>query len=302
MGADLTIIPKQVKTDPFYSTLNTNEQAEVYIRALSTESTSWFSRLFKPSPLKQQLKKWQEDHSKDSIEQNISQSNAEIVIKEAENLKTLLENLFQVLSEGSTTWEVFLVKRHISGDNEGTPCINPSAPKVKHYSVDDKGWWKASFDFKQIAPVTEDPELFSMIQTNYGMLNEVRGEPLWSPHVRIVYGTDEIKVLEPDKQTKRFEDELARQIKIQFGENAPEFLNNKGESGKVIRITKDGKIGYSFLIRRVDESLIALYGNSARMREYELFTAFENAINQLQLAPVIMWTRNSNYIFNLWER
>lgn len=162
-------------------------------------------------------------------------------------------------------------------------------------------FWRAVFDAAAPQPPAEG-ELFSMVKTTTGaMLPEVRDPALRVDGVRIIYGTPMVSYVGSTESSGKVAERVNAALGKRFGGAAPVTIDREGRAGKVEQVEKLGRTGFGFAIRRGRE-MEERVPNGVRFRERELMEALAVAIRDLDLEPVIVWSRGSVYIVNLWQR
>ena len=165
----------------------------------------------------------------------------------------------------------------------------------------EAAFWQAVFDPAAPQPAAEG-ELFSMVKSASGaMLPEVRDQPLRLEGVRIIYGTPMVSYVGHTESSARVAERVNAALRARFGGEAPITIDREGRAGKAEQIEQSGRTGFGFAIRRGRE-LEERLPKGVRFRERELMEALAIAIRDLDLEPVIVWSRGSVYIFNLWQR
>ena len=176
-------------------------------------------------------------------------------------------------------------------------CAAKEAPQPDPEST----FWRAVFDPAVPQPPAEG-ELFSMVKTTGGaVLPEIRDQALRVEGVRIIYGTPMVSYLSATASRGRVAERVTAALRTRFAGAAPVTIDREGRAGKVEPIEKLGRTGFGFAIRRSRE-LEELLPKGVRFRERELMEALGVAIRDLDLEPVIVWSRGSVYVFNLWQR
>lgn len=189
-----------------------------------------------------------------------------------------------------------------SDDEDGDDDEDPEDEERQRTLMN--AFWRSSFDDARPRPPVLDPQgMFSMIQLEDGsMLSERRCVLPHEPGVRIGYGLVDVEDREIDARTHEVGDTVRRCLDLAFPEGArpPVFNREAVPDGTIDPISAHGRRGYAFAMQR--EGMIAPYPGTFRYREYELLAGLADAVRQLDLAPVIHWSRDEVYIVNLWER
>ena len=175
-------------------------------------------------------------------------------------------------------------------------CLAQDAPRP-----DPDAFWWAAFDPAVPQPPAEG-ELFSMVKTASGaVLPEVRDQALRIEGVRVLYGTPMVAYVGSTEPSARVAERLDAALRERFAGDVPVAIDREGRAGKVEQIEKLGRTGFAFAIRRT-RALEERLPKGVRFRERELMESLAAVIRELDLEPVIVWSRGSVYVFNLWQR
>lgn len=211
-----------------------------------------------------------------------------------ESTKSVSDDLIQIL----------LLRREWDEENE-VPGVSVEDDELPEFSYPDswEEFWKNSFDERKPIPYPEDVEgMYSyMVGQDGDYISELRGSVIYFPDLRISYGLVDIDYLPYDDASERASEILQEKLAKYFYGEVPAVFNREPEmDGPLDRIEHDGRTGFAFAVKR--DNMVEYYGYGYRYKEYELFLALREVIEELGLTPVIHWDRRDVYIFNLWEK
>jgi hypothetical protein len=212
-----------------------------------------------------------------------------------------LRALAKTLGEIAPLVETIYVVRE--GDDDGKPCgaRDDARAGPEESTSDEDVYWERSFDTSKPRNMTEDPQgLFAILQTDQGMVTEVRIMQFFLPGFRVSYNLCDVDDGEATPRSREVAASLAKHIERSFETSPPRFFDRNAEQGVVTPISRKGRIGYSFAIER-DEMMVG-YADGFRYREHELLYATCDACAELDLERAVHWDREDVYILNLWEK
>lgn len=303
-------VPAEGAAHPIFAGVGPSDTLEVYLS---------FGQPTQPGPnlaarLGSQIIQWKRKtmrslEKRPTIEVKAHRRSLQTVISDSAEPMAIVEDLVETFRRsGLPLSEVFLIRRKTEGDGgRGAPTVDPRMPEVTEYS-DAETFWPAVFDSSQVPPATEDTaNLLNMVTFEDGnVVYEVRGMPLFFPDVRIVYGTPRVDMVEADGRSLEVAEALKRSFEKSFPHKAePTFIDTEGNANRVVKVKRGQRAGYSFAIRRGDEKMspfVVRLPEGFRYREYELLAGIRDVVHEMDLEPVILWSRGSVYIVNLWER
>jgi hypothetical protein len=216
-----------------------------------------------------------------------------------EQARTAIHSLLEDLRKSDIDIQTAIIlRREVDEDGDPGPALDD--PRNNSSDVEDEAeFWERSFDFGQPPPPIEDPAgMFSILQMEEGLIMELR-PPLFIPDVRVCYGLTDVEDQPADQRAEAVAKALGASLHTYFAGHPPRFFNREAELGKIDRIERGSRSGYSCAVER--EDLLASMVDRFRYCEHELLMAFRQVVKEMALAPVIHWMRDSVYIMNLWE-
>lgn len=219
-------------------------------------------------------------------------------------IQSLLEAYVQA---GLPLQKAFVSVVELGEDGELSPHGKDESDLPEFSSLEDEDdLWKRSFDLSTVPPDSEDPDGMFAVATREddSFISEFRPRTIYLPDVRIVYALGGVEDLDTDARCAHLLQRLREACRAYFAPVELEklrFVNQEGQDNHSFdRIRKDGRVGYSFALRR--EDVMVSLGDHFRYMEYELMLAFRDLIRQERLQPTVHWDRGEVYIFNLWEK
>lgn len=303
-------VPAEGTAHPVFSTAGKGDTIEVYLTfGLPTHpGPNLAARLTPP------LRQWrrgimQAAVVKPAIDIKVHRRSLMVVISGMESPMPTVDDLVKTFAESALPLsEVFLLRRSSeAGGGRGIPIADPRMPEPGDYQ-EAETYWQAAFGAEQPPPASEDTgNMLSMVTFGDGaVVYEVRGTPLFFEDVRLAYGTPKVDVVESDGRSLEVAEALKRTLGKTFPQRAvPTFIDTEGNPNRVIKVKRGQRTGYSFAVRREAEkigSFVVRYPEGFRYREYELLAGVRAAVKEMDLEPVILWSRGSLYIMNVWER
>lgn len=229
---------------------------------------------------------------------------ARLVFTSVPRPREALDDFVRAITKHFPLRDVSIARRPLDRKGAPGPALeDPRMPPQRGYRT-EAAWWRASFDPKAAQPSVEDDRgLFSVAQTEDGqMIPETRPASLCFPGVRISYGLGDVRYPKPDTRAREVSRVIRKCLERSFSGKRPAVYNHKGErDGVVDKLSRGGRVGYAFAVLR-DGEMVASYPGCFRYREHELMAGLVDAIEKLDLEPVIHWDRAHVYILNLWER
>jgi len=200
--------------------------------------------------------------------------------------------------------QVLILKREFDMESNapGATIQDKDTPEFDHPGSEEE-FWQKSFDGNEPIPYSEDVDgMFQVITLNDGnVLSELRGPTIYIPGLRISYELANVDDLPYDEVSEKASQLLQLKLAKYFYGDVPDIYNKESEpDGPLDRIEKDGRKGFAFVIKR--DHMLEGYHSRFRMKEYEMFLALREVIDEMGLEPVIHWYRGDVYIFNIWER
>jgi hypothetical protein len=217
--------------------------------------------------------------------------------------ETLIDLIKSVKNVSEDLIQILVILREWDDENE-VPGISINSDQLPEFSYPEnqEEFWENSFDESKPPPYPEDIEgMYSyMVTEEGGYVSELRGSIIHFPNLRIGYGLVDIDYLDYDETSGKASEVLQEKLAKYFYDEVPAVFNREPEmDGPLDRIEYNGRKGLAFAIKRDD--VVEYYGYGYRYKEYEIFLALRELIEEMGLSSVIHWDRGDVYIFNLWE-
>ncbi len=303
-------VPTEGTAHPVFATAGKEDTIEVYLSfGFPTHPGPNLASRLTPT-----LSRWRKEtiratEVKPVIDIKVHRRSLMVVISGIELPMAIVDGLVKTFRDSALPLtEVFLLRRDSeAAGGRGIPISDPRMPEPTDYA-DADAYWQAVFDPEQPSPASEDTgNMLALITFEDGaVVYEVRGMPLFFDDLRLAYGTPKVDVIESDGRSLEVAEVLKRNLFYAFPQRAqPTFIDTEGNPNRVIKIKRGLRVGYSFAIRREGKKIspfVLRYPEGFRYREYELLAGIRAAVKEMDLEPVILWSRGSLYIINIWER